>query len=85
MLGKLARVVLGMAKGVLIGIGTVVVVVVLWVESGDGKPKAKEAVPVPMVQAEPVPERCACSSGAVCTGPRGGQYCLDEGGRRRYK
>ena len=29
-------------------------------------------------------EGCACSSGAVCAGKRGGRYCITTGGNRRY-
>lgn len=27
---------------------------------------------------------CPCSSGMVCTGPRGGRYCITSGGNKRY-
>lgn len=27
---------------------------------------------------------CLCSSGQVCTGPRGGRYCITSGGNKRY-
>ncbi|MEZ2740949.1 hypothetical protein [Comamonas jiangduensis] len=27
---------------------------------------------------------CSCRSGAVCTGPRGGRYCLSDSGRKSY-
>lgn len=27
---------------------------------------------------------CACSSGNVCIGPRGGRYCITSGGNKRY-
>lgn len=27
---------------------------------------------------------CSCSSGAYCTGPRGGRYCMTSGGSKRY-
>ncbi|TWD52262.1 SH3 domain-containing protein [Pseudomonas sp. SJZ131] len=27
---------------------------------------------------------CACSSGSVCIGPRGGRYCITSGGNKRY-
>lgn len=27
---------------------------------------------------------CACSSGRVCVGPRGGRYCITSGGNKRY-
>lgn len=28
---------------------------------------------------------CACYSGVQCTGKRGGKYCIDESGNKRYK
>lgn len=28
---------------------------------------------------------CPCGSGALCTGPRGGQYCITSGGNKSYK
>jgi hypothetical protein len=28
---------------------------------------------------------CACGSGALCTGPRGGQYCMTASGNKSYK
>ena len=28
---------------------------------------------------------CACGSGAFCTGPRGGVYCLTPGGKKSYR
>lgn len=27
---------------------------------------------------------CSCGSGSVCTGPRGGRYCVTSGGNKRY-
>jgi len=27
---------------------------------------------------------CVCGSGQVCTGPRGGRYCITSGGKKRY-
>lgn len=27
---------------------------------------------------------CSCRSGAYCTGPRGGQYCMTDGGKKSY-
>lgn len=28
---------------------------------------------------------CGCGSGAYCTGPRGGVYCLTPGGKKSYR
>jgi hypothetical protein len=27
---------------------------------------------------------CSCRSGAYCTGPRGGRYCMTDGGKKSY-
>ena len=27
---------------------------------------------------------CSCASRRVCTGPRGGRYCITSGGNKRY-
>lgn len=29
--------------------------------------------------------QCPCSSGTLCTGPRGGKYCITAGGSKSYK
>lgn len=29
-------------------------------------------------------EHCSCSSNSICTGPRGGRYCVTAGGRKSY-
>lgn len=29
-------------------------------------------------------DSCSCRSGQICTGPRGGQYCLSDSGRKSY-
>ncbi|WP_265112947.1 hypothetical protein [Herbaspirillum sp. alder98] len=30
-------------------------------------------------------EQCSCRGHTYCTGPRGGQYCLDDSGRKSYR
>lgn len=92
MLAKVAGFVFALAKWFLLIVGALVVGLVWWLVSGDGKPKpAKEAEPVAAIEqrAADVPAAqdvvCACSSGAVCTGPRGGQYCLTADGKKRYR
>jgi len=35
-------------------------------------------------KAENAAESCPCGGGAVCTGPKGGRYCLTAGGSKRY-
>lgn len=51
----------------------------------------KEEKPAPQVaQVQPVTEKaaavesCDCDSGAVCTGPKGGKYCLTKSGNKKY-
>lgn len=29
-------------------------------------------------------EHCSCNSDSICTGPRGGRYCVTTGGKKRY-
>jgi len=29
-------------------------------------------------------ESCDCDAGTLCTGPRGGTYCITKGGSKRY-
>lgn len=41
------------------------------------------AVPAP-VAAVSAPESCACGSGSLCTGKRGGRFCLTPAGKKRY-
>jgi hypothetical protein len=55
------------------------------------KPAAIEQRPVESKPAEDMAAgqvekaSCDCAAGAVCTGPRGGQYCLDADGKKRYR
>lgn len=30
-------------------------------------------------------EACACGSNSLCTGPRGGRFCVDSSGNKRYR
>jgi hypothetical protein len=70
-------------------------VAVVRLSSGDGPKKEEkvEQLPAAVVAPVAVPEKvgpaaaqaCDCASGAVCTGPRGGQYCLDADGKKRYR
>ena len=32
-----------------------------------------------------ISSECACGSGTLCTGPKGGQYCLTPSGNKSYK
>lgn len=78
------------------GIGLLALVAgLVWVFWSGDKP-AKEpvaltapAVIVPAAEQKPAEvaantENCACGSGALCTGPRGGRYCRTESGEKRY-
>lgn len=40
-------------------------------------------IPAHRKDAEPG-ESCSCRSKRVCTGPRGGRYCITSGGKKRY-
>ena len=88
MLAKMGRFVLAVTKGALLTIGAAVVALVWWFSSGDGKPKEGGPGPVPVaaVEKQAGPDAgCACASGVLCTGPRGGQYCLDADGKKKYR
>lgn len=55
----------------------------------DAGPGAAPVAPVAPVVTEQgggaVVEVCDCSTGAVCTGPRGGKFCVDASGNKRYR
>lgn len=38
-----------------------------------------------LLDAQPAGEVCSCGSGVQCTGSRGGKFCVDESGNKRYK
>ena len=38
----------------------------------------------PMSKSTPVAAECLCGTGPVCVGPKGGRYCVREGGGKRY-
>lgn len=40
---------------------------------------ASHAVPATIIS------ECPCSGGQLCTGPRGGKYCITSGGSKSYK
>lgn len=99
MLARFVGFALSVAKWFLLAVGATVVVIVWGLMTSDGKAKQKANEAAQIERAAPVAEPaapvvaqaaadgagCACASGAVCTGPRGGQYCLDDGGKKRYK
>lgn len=33
---------------------------------------------------QPAGEHCTCDSNSICTGPRGGRYCMTIGGKKKY-
>lgn len=37
-----------------------------------------------MVPTSPRTDGCSCRSGNICTGPRGGRYCLSDSGAKSY-
>lgn len=39
----------------------------------------------PLRSAGNVSSECPCGSGKLCTGPRGGQYCLTASGNKSYR
>lgn len=41
-------------------------------------------VDIPSSSHQPAAEHCSCSSNSICTGPRGGHYCVTAGGKKRY-
>lgn len=52
-------------------------------------PLMTPAPAAPRVSPSSTPSRsygasCPCGSGSVCTGPRGGRYCITSGGNKRY-
>lgn len=48
--------------------------------SAPGRPAPQRLLPA----APASTNSCSCRSGLVCTGPRGGQYCLSDSGRKSY-
>nr|WP_256562594.1 MULTISPECIES: hypothetical protein [unclassified Pseudomonas] len=44
--------------------------------------RSESARPQPLLQSN---EGCQCGTGAFCTGPRGGVYCLTPSGNKSYK
>lgn len=92
MYAKIAKWLGGAVVVVLSLVGVLAVVVVwnlgAWFEAW-GEPVVK-TVPavvsvVPAVDASPAVEVCSCGSGVQCTGSRGGKFCVDESGNKRYK
>ena len=48
--------------------------------SAPGRPAPLRLLP----NAGATADGCSCRSGSICTGPRGGQYCLSDSGRKSY-
>lgn len=84
--GKVAAVVVGLA---------VAAAAAGWLDVAPEAPEAPAAIsmPAPVVEAPtaaPVAQfeqqaSCDCASGAVCTGPRGGRYCIRQDGKKQYQ
>lgn len=45
---------------------------------------ASRAAPLVSPAAPSSSASCPCGSGSICTGPRGGRYCITSGGNKRY-
>lgn len=41
------------------------------------------AEPLPLAASQ-IPQVCPCESGLICTGPRGGRYCITAAGGKKY-
>lgn len=71
-------------------VGLAVIVSVVWLlwqtpEKPVKSEPAAEAAEVGAVKVEQAATACICGTGVMCTGPRGGSYCLTESGNKRYK
>lgn len=49
----------------------------------DGQRASRALMQSPQRSAPAVGD-CSCRSGAICTGPRGGQFCYSDSGRKSY-
>lgn len=78
MLARVFKILRGVIGGALMLIGLAVVALVWWLSGSSEKASEVEQI------AQPVVASCDCASGATCTGPRGGRYCLDGAGKKRY-
>lgn len=84
-----------LSLGVMAALGASALAVVLfmwWLLSGPSGEAAnaervRDDVRAEVSQVESVQSAndCACASGGVCRGPRGGIYCLDASGKKNYK
>lgn len=89
MLLRIFKGVAGVAVWTLAVIGVLVLLMVWRVFSG-GEPAAGAVLPVasPVAVVAPVAaagvESCPCDAGLVCTGPRGGRYCITAAGGKKY-
>lgn len=88
MLLRIFKGVAGVAVWTLAVIGVLVLLMVWRVFSG-GEPAAGAVLPVasPVAVVAPVApagvESCPCDAGLVCTGPRGGRYCITAAGGKK--
>ena len=89
MLLRIVKGVAGVAVWTLAVIGVLVMLMAWRVFSG-GEPAAGAVLPVvaPVAAVAPVApagvESCSCDAGLVCTGPRGGRYCITAAGGKKY-
>ena len=90
MLMRIFKGVAGVAVWALAAVGALVLLVVWRLFSGGGEPAAGAVLPVasPVAVVAPVAaagvESCPCDAGLVCTGPRGGRYCITAAGNKKY-
>lgn len=82
MLAKILKGLRWVIGGALMLVGLLVVLLVWFLSGGEKKQPEKISEPLPI--AAPVVESCECSTGAICTGPRGGKYCLTPSGNKKY-
>ena len=89
MLLRIFKGVAGVAVWTLAAVGALVLLMVWRVFSG-GEPAAGAVLPVASTVAVVAPvapagvESCPCDAGLVCTGPRGGRYCITAAGGKKY-
>lgn len=54
-------------------------------EAKDKTVSKKEAAGKQVISSAEDTAQCPCSGADNCTGPRGGTYCITEGGKKRYR
>lgn len=87
MFGKICAAIGWLVKEALVMIGLLVVIAVglIYYKLTNEKPVQKPAGEAVQAQQQVEDETCKCSAGKYCIGKRGGQYCLTDGGSKKYK